>query len=334
LIYEYKGYKPPKYGWAISKEKMEEWDKQGRLEFPKNPEGRIRRKRFLDELKGKPVQNLWDDIEMISAQSAERLGYPTQKPEALLERIIRASTNEGDMVFDAYCGCGTTIAVAERLGRNWIGIDITYQSISLILKRLEDSFGRDFTKDIIDKDTKTVKLPAKVALQGVPQDIESARALANKQDDRLRKEFEKWAILTYSNNRAIINEKKGADKGIDGTAFILHNAKQAVKEVVFSVTSGPLTTSQIRDLAGVVSRESAAIGILLSLEEPTKPMLAEASAAGTYQNELTGQTYDKLQIVTIQEVIDGKRLSLPLALEVLKSAERKKNNNNQKSMFD
>ncbi len=114
LMYEYKGYKPPKNGWAISREKMEQWDKDGRLYFPKNLNGRIQRKRFLDELKGKPVQNLWDDIEMISSQSTERLGYPTQKPEALLERIIKASSNKGDVVLDAFCGCGTTLAVAQR----------------------------------------------------------------------------------------------------------------------------------------------------------------------------------------------------------------------------
>jgi site-specific DNA-methyltransferase (adenine-specific) len=124
LMYEYNGYKPPKTGWAISKEKMEEWDKEGRLHFPEDKNGRIRRKRYLDELQGKPVQNLWDDIEMISSQSSERLGYPTQKPEALLARIIKASSNEGDLVLDPFCGCGTTIAAAQKLSRLWIGIDI------------------------------------------------------------------------------------------------------------------------------------------------------------------------------------------------------------------
>ncbi|MFM6847004.1 MAG: DNA methyltransferase, partial [Dolichospermum sp.] len=133
LMYEYKGYKPPATGWAISKEKMEQWDKEGRLHFPKDQTGRIRRKRFLDELQGKPIQNLWDDIQPISSQDKERLGYPTQKPEALLERIIQTSSNEGDIILDAYCGCGTTVAVSQKLNRQWIGIDITYQSISLIL---------------------------------------------------------------------------------------------------------------------------------------------------------------------------------------------------------
>ena len=126
LIYEYKGYKPPKNGWAISREKMEQWDKEGRLYFPKNPEGRIARKRFLDEVKGKPVQNLWDDIAEINSQVQECLGYPTQKPEALLDRIINASCPDGGTVLDPFCGCGTAIASAQRLKRKWIGIDITH----------------------------------------------------------------------------------------------------------------------------------------------------------------------------------------------------------------
>jgi DNA modification methylase len=120
-MYEYKDYKPPAKGWAIAKEKMEQWDKEGRLLFPKNRNGRIRRKLFLDELKGKPVQNLWDDIQMVSSQSSERLGYPTQKPVALLERIIKTATDEGDIVLDPFCGCGTTLIAAQKLNRKWIG---------------------------------------------------------------------------------------------------------------------------------------------------------------------------------------------------------------------
>ena len=137
LIYEYKGYKPPTNGWAISREKMEQWDKEGRLHFPSNPNGRIQRKRFLDELKGKPIQNLWDDIQMIASQSAERTGYPTQKPLALYERMIEASSNPGDMVLDPFCGCATTPVAAERLGRQWVGIDIWDGAHQIVLDRLE-----------------------------------------------------------------------------------------------------------------------------------------------------------------------------------------------------
>ncbi|MBV5311567.1 site-specific DNA-methyltransferase, partial [Chromatium okenii] len=153
-----------------------------------------RYKVFLeDENKGVKIGDWWQ-INILGSTAKERLGYPTQKPEALLERIIQASSNEGDVILDAYCGCGTTVAVAQRLKRQWIGIDITYQSIAVVLKRLEEQFGAAVLNTI--------------ALNGIPRDMDSAIALANKKDDRVRKEFEKWAILTYSKNHAIINEKK------------------------------------------------------------------------------------------------------------------------------
>ena len=140
LIYEYKGYKPPHNGWAISKEKMEQWDKENRLWFPPNKNGRIRRKRFLDELKGSPVQNLWDDIQMVSSQSNERMGYPTQKPVALLERIIKTASDEGDIILDPFCGCGTTLVASQKLQRRWIGIDISHTACRLMKKRLQADF--------------------------------------------------------------------------------------------------------------------------------------------------------------------------------------------------
>jgi DNA modification methylase len=308
LMYEYKGYKPPAMGWAISKEKMEEWDRNGLLHFPKDKDGRIRRKRFLDELKGRPIQNLWDDIQPISSQAAERLGYPTQKPEALLERILKASSNEGDVVLDAYCGCGTTVAVSQRLNRQWIGIDITYQSISLILKRLEDSFG----KGVLDN----------ITLNGIPKDMKSAEALANKSDDRTRKEFEKWAVLTYSNNRATINQKKGADKGIDGIAYF-RSEKDDPEKIILQVKSGKVKSGDIRDLQGTMTRESAVLGVFITLQKPTKDMLKEAKEAGIYQSQYMSAPVDKIRIVTVQEIIEEqKRLEILLALEVLKSAEK------------
>ncbi len=175
---------------------------------------------FLSE--GVKIGDVWQ-IQHIYASAAERLGYPTQKPEALLERIIEASSNEGDTVLDCYCGCGTTVAVAERLKRKWVGVDITYQSISLILRRLESQYGKSVLETI--------------NLNGIPQDMKSAIAVAHKKDDRLRKEFEKWAVLTYSNNRARINDKKGGDGGIDGVAFFLTDKDENAK-IVFQVKSG------------------------------------------------------------------------------------------------
>ena len=260
---------------------------------------------------GKLPEDWWDDIPSGGQISrSELLGYPTQKPEKLLERIIKASSNKNDIVLDAYCGCGTTIAVAERLKRRWIGIDITYQSIGVILRRLEDSFKKD--KDVLNN----------IHLDGIPKDIESARALANNEDDRLRKEFEKWAVLTYTNNRASINEKKGADKGVDGTAYILEG-KDKHKKILFSVKSGErIKSGDIRDLNGSMQRDGAVMGIFLTLEPPTKPMITESKSAGFYTYKLTGTKYPVIDIITIEEMLNGARLNIPTShsIEVLKKA--------------
>ena len=218
----WKGIDPASKGnhWKYTIERLDELDKEGRIHYPKKKGGVPGYKRYLDEMEGVAIQSIINDISPLSAQSAEKLGYPTQKPESLLERIIKASSNEGDIILDAYCGCGTTIAVAEKLNRSWIGVDITYKSISLILKRLEDSFGKNSIENI--------------QLNGIPKDIESAVALANKADDRTRKEFEKWAVLTYSNNRAVINAKKGADKGIDAVAYF-QGEKDNTEKIIFKV---------------------------------------------------------------------------------------------------
>ncbi|MDR1846577.1 MAG: restriction endonuclease [Bacteroidales bacterium] len=248
-----------------------------------------------------------DWIQIPFIRGKEYLGYPTQKPEALLERIIKASSNEGDLVLDAYCGCGTTVAVAQRLNRQWIGIDITYQSISLILKRLEEAYGKDLLNEI--------------DISGSPRDIASAKALATKKDDRTRKEFEKWAILTYSNNRAVINEKKGADKGIDGIAYMMTD-KYETQEILFSVKSGKVGVAQIRDLRGVVEREGAASGIFITLQSPTKEMLKEATTAGYFTNPLTDQQINRIQIVSIESILNGERLQLPMVMNILKKAEK------------
>lgn len=268
-------------------------------------------KRYLDESKGVSLQDLWTDIDMLRGiHKKERLGYPTQKPEALLERIIKASSNEGDIILDAYCGCGTTIAVAEKLNRSWIGVDITYQSISLILRRL-DSFGKKSIENI--------------QLNGIPKDMESAVALANKPDDRTRKEFEKWAVLTYSNNRAVINEKKGADKGIDAVAYF-QGENDDTEKIIFQVKSGKVKSGDIRDLQGTITLQQAVIGIFITLQPPTKDMIQTAKMAGIYQSRFyTKQIIDKIQIVTIQEILEEKkRIDIRLMFEVLKSAEKQR----------
>jgi site-specific DNA-methyltransferase (adenine-specific) len=253
------------------------------------------------------ARDVWE-ISYINSMAKERFRYPTQKPEKLLERIILASSNEGDTVLDAYCGCGTTVAVAQRLNRKWIGIDITYASISLILERLEKTYGAEIVKAI--------------NLNGIPKDAASAKALSLKKDDRTRKEFEKWAILTYSNNHATINDKKGKDYGIDGIAYMA-TGNDTSKKVYFSVKSGHVTSAQVRDLRGAIERDDAAAGIFITLQPPTKDMLQEAKAAGTYQNELSALPIERIKIVTIEQIMQGERMYLPLANEVLKHAQRK-----------
>ncbi|MGI0496322.1 DNA methyltransferase [Limnospira platensis] len=259
---------------------------------------------------GKHPEDWWE-IQPVMPSSKERLGYPTQKPEALLERIIKASSNEGDIVLDAYCGCGTTVAVCENFNRKWIGIDITYQSISLILKRLEDSFGKDVSQNI--------------KLHGIPKDMESATALANKADDRTRKEFEKWAVLTYTNNRALINQKKGADKGVDGVV-LFQGDQQTPEKMIFQVKSGKVKSGDIRDLIGTMTLQNASLAIFITLQEPTKEMLTTAKSAGFYRSQYITESYDKIQIVTVKDIVEKRqRLNIRLSYEVLKSAEKQIN---------
>ncbi len=308
VSYDFYGTKPYKGRfWAYSRENMEKFKDEGRLYFPANG-GTPSYIRYLDEMAGVSLQNNWDDIMPLSSGAKERLGYPTQKPEALLERILGVSSNEGDVILDAYCGCGTTVAVAQRLNRQWIGIDITYQSIGLILRRLEEAFGTEIVDNVV--------------LNGIPRDMESAKALALKKDDRTRKEFEKWAVLTYSNNRAVINQKKGADKGVDGTAYFTGDQDEPEK-IILQVKSGKVESGDIQKLQGAMTREGAVLGIFITLNKPTKNMNQEAKEAGIYQSRFMSQPVDKIRIVTIQEILEEqKRLDIRLSLEVLKSAER------------
>jgi DNA methylase/Restriction endonuclease len=270
---------------------------------------------YLD--KGKIPEDWWIDINSIQSDANERLGYPTQKPEALMERVIKACSPEGGTVLDAYCGCGTTIAVAQRLKRKWVGIDITYQSISLVLRRLEKAFGPGVLSEIKD--------------DGIPRDMKSAMALAHRKDDRLRKEFEKWAVLTYTNNRAVINEKKGADAGIDARAYFL-TGKDDNAKIIFQVKSGGVKRGDIATLRGDMEREKAALAVLVTMEEPTRQMLHEAKAAGQYRHETMGRAYDRISVVTIRDIVEnGKRLEIPMSLEVLAAAQRARADEDEQS---
>lgn len=248
-----------------------------------------------------------DDVWDISRVPPVKQLYPTEKPLVLMERVIRASSNEGDVVLDAYCGCGTTIVAAEGLKRKWIGIDITYQSIAVVLRRLEKAFGVDIVNGVMT--------------DGIPRDLNSASALAHKKDDRLRKEFEKWAVLTYTNNRAVINDKKGADAGIDARAYFVTGKKDNAK-IIFQVKSGGVKRNDIATLRGDMEREQAALAVLITMEEATRPMVSEAKAAGQYGHVEMGRRYSRISIVTVKEILAGKRLDIPMSIEVLKAAQR------------
>ncbi|PHM09468.1 DNA methyltransferase [Nostoc sp. 'Peltigera malacea cyanobiont' DB3992] len=275
-------------------------------------------KYYLD--KGVLPNDYWVDIQALNPSAKERLGYPTQKPLKLLERIIKASSNEGDTILDAYCGCGTTVDAAQKLGRNWIGIDITYQSIVLIIKRIEETYGKDIS--------------SKININGIPKDMDSAIALANRNDDRIRKEFEKWAILTYSDNRAAINHKKGADRGIDGCAYFAESINYN-RAIILQVKSGKVSSRDIRDLYGTVTRENAAMGIFITLNEPTSAMIKEANSCGNYYHNAMNRSYENIQIVTIKDMIENKkRLGIPLIQEVIKSSERKSKISKQLPFLD
>ena len=292
LTYDYKGYKPHANGWTVSLERMQQLDSEGRLHFPENKSGRIRMKRFLDEMPGVPLGNVWDDISAVPSRAAERLGYPTQKPEALLERIIRASSNEGDVVLDPFCGCGTAVAAAHKLGRQWLGIDVTHLAVALMKNRLKTAFDLDSGADY--------------DVIGEPQDEGSARALWE-QDPY---QFQFWAVSLLE-AQPQSEQRRGADRGVDGMLYFIDGQRRTPQKVVLQVKGGRVSSPQVRDLVGVVEREQAAMGLFISLEAPTRDMRQEAAAAGLYHSDLWVRDYAKIQLRTIGEMLSGQGFELP-----------------------
>lgn len=298
LRYDYRAsngvtYKPHPNGWSCDIERMRQYDREGRLHFPTKPGGALRLKMYLDESPGVRLQNLWEDIPPIGAQAAERLGYPTQKPEALLERVILTSSNEGDTVLDPFCGCGTTIAVAQRWRRRWVGIDITHLAIALIKHRLRDAFGDTAEFEVI----------------GEPVSLPDARTLAE-QDPY---QFQFWALGLVGARPT--EQKKGADEGIDGRLYFHDEpGKGKTKQIILSVKAGKTGPAHVRDLRGVIEREGAAIGVLISLQEPTQPMRREAAAAGFYESPWG--KHPRLQILTVGELLEGKGIDYPPSKQV------------------
>jgi site-specific DNA-methyltransferase (adenine-specific) len=289
LTYDYKGYKPHPNGWSISRELMEQYDDQGLLYFPKSPDGRIRLKIFLDERKGTPLQNLWTDIPPIKAQ--ERLGYPTQKPRALLERIIAASSNPGDVVLDPFCGCGTAVDAAQKLGRAWIGIDVTHLAIGLIEKRMHEGYD-------------TAAGPLQFEVVGVPKDKDCALRLAAEKPH----DFQNWFCLKVG-GYPLDGGRKGADRGVDGHFYPYENSRDTSTGVISVKAGANIGVAMIRDLRGVMEREGYPFALFLSAWEPTGPMKAEAAAAGVHETEFG--RFPRLQILTPADLFHGAGAKLP-----------------------
>jgi hypothetical protein len=283
--WEYVGSKP--YAgriWAYSQDNMRQMAREGRVGY--SGTGVPRYKRFLDDMPGVPLQNDWGDIGPSAGH--ERLGYPTQKPVALLERIIAASSNEGDVVLDPFCGCGTAVHAAQKLGRQWIGIDVTHLAISLIEKRLRDAFpGIQFE------------------VHGTPKDLASAEDLAS----RDKYQFQWWAV-SMVDALPFGGKKKGADGGIDGIIYFKPDGKRTEKALVSVKGGNNVSVNMIRDLHSAMEREKAPIGVFITAALPTRPMETEAAAVGRFEDEW-GRTYPKLQIITLAELFQGKKPDIP-----------------------
>ena len=277
--------------WMHQPAELDRLDAEGRIYWPSKKGGFPAYKRYLDDGGGRPLQDVWDDIFPINSQAKERLGYPTQKPEALLVRVLLASSKEGDTVLDPFCGCGTTVAVAQRLKRRWIGIDVTHLAINLIRHRLRDAYGEKVT------DTYQVI--------GEPVTVDEAEELAHEDPYQ----FQWWALGLVGARPA--EQKKGADKGIDGRIFFHDEAGGKTKQVILSVKAGKTSRAHVHELRGVTEREGAELGVLISFQEPTRPMREEAAAAGFYTSPGWHTTHSRIQLLTVRELLDGKTIDYP-----------------------
>lgn len=269
-------------------------------------------KQYLEQSKGIPLQDIWsyqpytqdllymtgdaidEDVKWLSRKDAEKLGYPTQKPLGLLERIIKSSSNRGDTILDPFCGCGTAIHAAEKLGRKWIGIDITHLAVGLIKRRIHAAFPScDFE------------------INGTPKDVEAARFLAENGGLDGRYQFQYWA-LSLVDAVASNDKKKGADSGSDGFIWAYNSSSlEESFKINISVKSGKIPANHIRELGGMIGKNNVEICLLLTLEEPSKKMVADALSYGEYEYP-NGKKFPRIQILTIKELLEGKK---PLFLD-------------------
>lgn len=285
-----------KLGDVSATEALNELDRRGRLYWPAKDGGMPMLKRYLDESTGIAALDVMSDIQPLNNVAKERLGYPTQKPLALLERIIAASSNEGDVVLDPFCGCGTAVDAAQKLGRQWIGIDVTHLSIGLIERRMKDRYGEDLPYEVV----------------GTPNDTDSALKLAGEEPHQ----FQYW-ITQAIGGQPFQGGRKGMDRGIDGYIYFTKTGdtlgKSSTEAAIISVKAGQrVGVAMVRDLKGVMEREKADIGIFVCVIQPTREMEREAAAAGVYTDPGTGQTYPRLQIYTLAEYFAGLRPKVPM----------------------
>ena len=296
---------------------MQRLDADNRLILPANPVARIARKLYLDEREGVPLGDVWTDISPLNSQATERLGYPTQKPLALLERILAMTTKPGDTVLDPFCGCGTTIDAAIKLKRQWLGIDVTYIAVGLIEARLKDTYGEEIKK------TYTV--------EGIPRDLQGAQALFNASPF----DFERWAVTLADGTP---NEKQVGDRGIDGVIRFLNDAKGKSEggRVLVSVKGGKsINPAMVRDLVGTVESQKAEMGVLITMVPPTPGMIEAAAHSGSYTWQVNGAQFPRVQIITVPELLNFQRPKMPSPLTPYISAVRRpRAKPDQPSMFD
>lgn len=301
--------------WRWTKARMQKAYEEG-LVIQTRPGGVPAFKRYLDEQEGTPIGDTWTDIVPVQGSSTEYLGYPTQKPIALLERIISASSNPGDLILDPFAGCGTTIAAAHKLDRRWIGIDITHLSIGLLVNRLKGNFSLEPKRDY--------------QIVGVPEDVAGARDLFRRDPYQ----FQWWAVglveaLPYGGEFGGKTGKKGSDKGIDGELAFIDGAKRERRSVIVQVKGGAVSVGQIRDLVGTLDRTKAAIGLFICLEKPTQPMLKEAGDAGKYHSELWERDYPRIQILTVEQLLEGVKPNMPGLIVPPQQAKREQGSGGQ-----
>lgn len=292
LTYDWKGVTRV---WKYTRERMQRMDEAGLLVYSKS--GIPSYKGYLEDMKGTPAQDIWTDIPPLMGSSVERQGYPTQKPVALLERIISASSNPGDVVLDPFAGCGTTVVAAQKLGRQWLGIDITHLSIGLLKNRLLRDFNQRAGKEY--------------DVKGEPVDLESARQLAL--DNRYG--FQAWALSLVPAHMIAgadgNSPKKGADKGIDGLITFIDDGSHKPKRIIVQVKSGHVNRGDVGELRGTIEREGAVIGVFLTLEKATRNMREEAADAGFYESPYWNKKYPRIQVLEVEEMLKGAQVKMP-----------------------